>query len=98
MSRAGSHFAVTHVKDKRFFLSSCEKSRESSSGGGKNIYNSEKLKESRSCDHKLHIHSCTVKSDLSFCFDKSQKSRVIFGGVVANKRVKGRVYEKEMWP
>lgn len=76
MSRAGSHFAATHVSDKGFELL-CDRDRiflwkEGGGGGG------EELKESYSCNHKLHIHLFTVRNDLGFCFWQDQND-IFFG-------------------
>lgn len=45
--------------------------------GGKKT-NGEELKESYSCNHKLHIHSFTVRNDLSFCFWQDQEGNFFF--------------------
>lgn len=68
-SRAASNLAATHVSDKVFELL-CDRDRIflwKWKGGG------EELKESYSCNHKLRIHSFTVRNDLSFCFWQDQK-------------------------
>lgn len=56
----------------------------------------EELKESYSCDHKLHIHSFTVWNDLSFCFWQDQNSFFFFFWTQKTNPQNKNDYEKKV--